>query len=214
MNLFEWSQDYAVGIRLIDNDHRGLFETINALHEAVQQESGEAEIGNTLNALIRYVQEHFTREEHLMEEYGYPDFDNHKKTHRTFTRQVFAMQKVFEADNELVDLVKMVEFLRGWLIRHILQSDMEYVPYLLDVPLAPQHGLTTSNAMASEQPMETLEVSVPLGMGVVVERCAAILSAGGAEAEALEECAYPNSSITLDEAKVIADFILPKSLSG
>ena len=39
MNLFEWSQDYAVGIRLIDNDHRGLFETINALHEAVQQES-------------------------------------------------------------------------------------------------------------------------------------------------------------------------------
>ena len=62
MNLFEWSQDYAVGIRLIDNDHRGLFETINALHEAVQQESGEAEIGNTLNALIRYVQEHFTRE--------------------------------------------------------------------------------------------------------------------------------------------------------
>jgi hemerythrin len=213
MTLLEWSEEYSVGIRLIDNDHRGLFETIGGLQDAIEQQRGEVVVGNTLDALIRYVQEHFSREERLMEEYGYPDFANHKKTHRTFARQVFAMQKVFEADNELVDLDKLVEFLRGWLMHHILQSDMEYVPYLRDGSLTGMKDSSPADNL-TEQEMETVEVSVPAGMGVVLEHCAAILCEGGDDAEALEEYVYPNSSITLDEAKVIADFISPQSKSA
>ena len=48
-----------------------------------------------------------------------------------------------------------------------------------------------------------------LSKAAVVERCATILTAGGAEAEALEECANPISAMTLGEAKTIADFVLP-----
>ena len=48
-----------------------------------------------------------------------------------------------------------------------------------------------------------------VGKAVMVERCAKILTAGGVEAEALEECASPIAAMTLDEAKSIADFVSP-----
>ena len=58
--------------------------------------------------------------------------------------------------------------------------------------------------------METVQVMVPVGKAAVVERCATILTAGGAEAEALEECANPISAMTLGEAKTIADLLRQK----
>ena len=42
----------------------------------------------------------------------------------------------------------------------------------------------------------------------MVERCATILTVGGAEAEALEECANLIYAMTLGETKTIADFVL------
>ncbi len=212
MTQFEWSSGFSVGNRLIDTDHRGLFEAMNELHDAVEHRRGEAEIGHTITYLIRYVREHFEREERLMRECGYPEFAEHKNEHRKLTRQVFAVQKLYEADHNLVDLEKLVEFLRGWLIRHVLGSDMDYAPYLKDSTLAAAvespKGCGAPDAAEVEQAMETVQVMVPVGKAAVVERCATILTAGGAEAEALEECANPISAMTLGEAKTIADFVL------
>ncbi len=212
MSRFDWSNPYYVGIRPIDNDHRGLFQAMDDLQDAVEHRRGEAEISHTITYLVRYVQEHFEREERLMREYGYPKFAEHKNEHRKLTRQVFAVQKLYEADHNLVDLEKLVEFLRGWLIRHVLGSDMDYAPYLKDSTLAAAvespKGCGAPDTAEVEQAMETVQVMVPVGKAAVVERCATILTAGGAEAEALEECANPISAMTLGEAKTIADFVL------
>jgi hemerythrin len=217
MSRFEWSNPYSnpyyVGIRPIDNDHRGLFEAMDDLQDAVEHRRGEAEISHTITYLVRYVQEHFEREERLMREYGYPKFTEHKNEHRKLTRQVFAIQKLYETDHSWVDLEKVVEFLRGWLRGHILGSDMEYVPYLNDstmaaaVPTSKNGG--APDAAEAEQAMETVQVMVPVGKAAVVERCATILTAGGGEAEALEDSTDPIPDMTLGEAKSIAEFVLP-----
>jgi hemerythrin len=213
MTRFEWSDEYSVGIRMIDYDHRGLFEVMNDLQDAVEHRHGDAEIGHTITYLVRYVQAHFEREERLMGEYGYPHLADHKNNHRKLAREVFAVQKLYETDHNLVDLGKLIEFLRGWLIRHILGTDMDYAPYLRGskpaAAVKPQIGCVASDTTEVEQAMETVQVTVPVGKAVVVERCAKILTAGGVEAEALEECASPTSAMTLDEAKTIADFVLP-----
>ena len=212
MTRYEWSEEFSVGLRLIDNDHRGLFDAMNDLQDAVEHRRGEAEIGHTITYLIRYVQEHFEREERLMREYGYPEVAEHKNKHRKLNRQMFAVQKLYEADHNLVDLEKLVEFLRGWLIRHVLGSDMDYAPYLKDSTLAAaaesRKDRGAPDATEGEQTMETVQVTVPVGKAAVVERYATILTAGGGEAEALEESANPNSAMTLGEAKTIADFVL------
>lgn len=212
MTRFEWSDEYSVGIRLIDNDHRGLFDVMNDLQDAVEHRRGEAEVGHTITYLIRYVQEHFEREERLMREGGYPEVAGHTNKHRKLARQVFAVQKLYEADHKLVDLEKLVEFLRGWLIRHILGDDMEYVPYLRGGTLAAlakfRKECGAPDATKGGQAMETVQVKVPVGKAAVVKRCATILTAGGSEAEALEECANPIYAMTLGEAKTIADFVL------
>ena len=54
MAFLEWSDEYKVNIRVIDNEHRALFAMVNALHEAVQKGTAEAAIAATLDAFMMH----------------------------------------------------------------------------------------------------------------------------------------------------------------
>lgn len=51
MTFLPSSDDYKVNIRVIDNEHRELFDLVNTLHEEFSQGKGDRVIGSTLNAL-------------------------------------------------------------------------------------------------------------------------------------------------------------------
>jgi len=211
MPRFVWSEEYSVGIRLIDNDHRGLFDAMNDLTDAIERHGSAAEVAHTIHYLVQYVKEHFQREEGLMRDYGYPEFEEHKQKHRKLSRQVHAIQKLHDASPELVDLTKLVEFLRGWLMRHILGSDMDYAPYLKGdmVPEpAPAEEAETEAAENGMPQLARLTLQVPPDRAEVLVRCAEILRAGGSTADDLEDFASPLAAMTLDDAKKIAEFVL------
>ena len=37
MSYFPWSEEYSVHLRVIDNDHKDLVNTVNTLHEAISE---------------------------------------------------------------------------------------------------------------------------------------------------------------------------------
>ena len=71
---FTWNESYSVGNEIIDNDHRGLFDTLNSLESAAKWPNPE-DIAVILETLINYTRNHFQREERLMRGVGYPEFD-------------------------------------------------------------------------------------------------------------------------------------------
>lgn len=95
MSYFPWSEEYSVHLRVIDNDHKDLVNTVNALHDAIREGATRGRIGHIIGNLAQYVDEHFSREEGLMEAYDYPGLARHKRIHRHLTRTVYAIRIIF-----------------------------------------------------------------------------------------------------------------------
>jgi len=130
MDYLPWSDDYRVGVAVIDDDHRMLFRLVNRLHARLQAGAGEDAVGEVLEGLADYVETHFAREERYMEECGYPDVVAHATKHRDLARTVRSLRTLYEDDPAGFPEGEILAFLKDWLTGHILKSDMDYVPYI------------------------------------------------------------------------------------
>jgi len=129
-NFLDWSDDYATGIEAIDNDHRRLFDAVNALHHSYAMYGEDADFGDLLDVLSVYVDRHFAREEELMLGLGYPDFESHRIGHQELATTVHEYAKLHRTNPGGISRKEMLSFLGNWLTGHILGSDMDYVPYI------------------------------------------------------------------------------------
>jgi hemerythrin-like metal-binding protein len=135
MELFvEWEDKYSVGIEKIDNQHKKLIEIINRLYYS-RGNRPHTVLGKTIQELIEYTKTHFTDEERLMRENGYPDYQAHKKRHEAFIEEVKKFNTEYQkVDDDLLEdyslITDVLFFLKTWLCDHILVVDKEYCPFL------------------------------------------------------------------------------------
>tara|TARA_R110002095_G_scaffold14856_11_gene18715 strand:+ start:137 stop:535 length:399 start_codon:yes stop_codon:yes gene_type:complete len=125
MELIEWKEEYSVGHPLLDQQHQGLIQLINQLTKAA--DSGGM-IAYIFDELDHYVKEHFRFEEQLLRQAGYAEFEAHKAQHRAFEQWLRAVRQSFSVGGQSALLLaeSVNAYLRGWLINHILKSDMDY----------------------------------------------------------------------------------------
>ena len=127
--LFPWSDIYSVKIGIIDSQHKNLVGLVNALHQAMVSGHGKEELGKILASLVKYTQVHFKTEENLMESHKYPDYSQHKAAHEQLTKTVLDFQAKFQR-SEVGLTIEVMQFLKNWLGKHILETDKKYSPYL------------------------------------------------------------------------------------
>jgi len=82
-----------------------------------------------LNDLIDYTKYHFSREEKIMQDHNYPDFEDHKQQHDKMVAQVTKFIDEYRIDKTRT-IDNVTQFLKSWLINHINGSDQKYRPYL------------------------------------------------------------------------------------
>jgi hemerythrin len=128
MEPITWTEDFSVGVARLDMQHKRLIQMINRLIEAPQTKTGSETISDLLNAMTNYAQEHFEAEERLMQQYNYPNLEEHLTQHHGFRRKAadLCMAEI-EEDGTVPE--SMLEYLRDWLVQHILKSDMVYKPF-------------------------------------------------------------------------------------
>lgn len=214
-DFFPWSKKYKVGVRLIDIDHKNLFEIINTLHAGIVRGLTSRQLSVAITGLVRYVDEHFEREENLMREYFYPGLLKHREIHRDLIRTVYAIRKIQISQPASIDQDKLMRFLRDWLANHILVSDLDYLPYLHgEVPRTDKHGGSAGGEAPADASAETevelksVSLKVPVQSAEVLHRCALLLRRGGDEAQAIMEITDPISSMTQEEARQICAAVL------
>ena len=127
--LFPWKDAYSVDIGIVDSQHKILLDLINELHQAMLSGTGKEQLSKVLSKLIKYTQGHFHAEEEIMQSKQYPDFANHKVEHDRFTQTILDFQHKFQK-NELGLTIELMNFLKDWLIKHIMGSDKRYAPFL------------------------------------------------------------------------------------
>ena len=125
MSYFDWTPDLDTHIELVDEQHKILVRCINELHEANQRKDFEAE-GEIIEDLIRYTVEHFSDEEKLMDDAGYPLGKQHKQIHQRFVDKVREIQQKQREGEDIGQ--ELLGILHNWLFTHISHHDKGFIP--------------------------------------------------------------------------------------
>ena len=120
--MFQWTTDYAVGVRQIDEEHQRLFALAEQMHRAMLEGKGKAILEDLLARLVNYTCCHFSHEEQLMERIRYPGYRQHQQQHEDLRSRVRAMQDR-SASGEVTMTIQVMQFLMEWLKRHTTGSD-------------------------------------------------------------------------------------------
>lgn len=128
--FLEWSDDYLTNIGPIDADHRKLFKAVNDLYDSFATDDADAGFAELFEMLAEYVDVHFSREEELMRGIGYPNLEEHLIGHQELATTIHEYAKIYRSDPGAISRKEVLKFLGNWLSKHILGSDMAYVPYI------------------------------------------------------------------------------------
>ena len=127
--MVKWSKRYAVGIPVVDDQHKEFFRLIGELSDAVLKNE-ELDCRYLMARLEVYSLYHFTSEEHLMQKYQYPDIDKQIREHKIFRARILSLKEKCNESGELEAHKMLLEFLENWLKNHIIEMDRKYAPYL------------------------------------------------------------------------------------
>ena len=130
MVLMEWQDCYSLGIVAIDLQHRVLMDMTNRLHKAALGEKNGDNVEYAMNELLTYVEFHFSFEERLMAECGYPSLIEHRDSHRGLLAEFRALQADINGGGLALN-DRVMNFLQGWLTHHIVSSDRHFPPLAL-----------------------------------------------------------------------------------
>ena len=148
-----WSNSYSMGVKLIDDQHKGLIDFVNDLfNNASGNEKRErAYFTEVIQQAVQYIKEHFQAEERLMIGTKFPGYADHKKVHDEFTLTVVKSVKDFEAGKRLV-LEKFAYFLKDWILTHIAVMDRQYADYFKKIATRKANGkLSITKADVSQE---------------------------------------------------------------
>ncbi|HCY86765.1 MAG TPA: hypothetical protein DHV36_16670 [Desulfobacteraceae bacterium] len=128
MPIIEWTQDFSIGNDELDDQHKQWLDIYNKAHDRMMDpdEINFAKTGiEALKEMKAYGEFHFSKEEAVMSEAGFPKFELHRKMHRAFSNEIDGMMKDLEAGTHVLnsEVIKRIE---NWLRHHILKEDMKF----------------------------------------------------------------------------------------
>ncbi len=130
MALITWGDNYSVKIAGIDAQHQKLVKLINELHDAMRMAKGNEILGKIITELVDYTVFHFSFEEKLMSEAKYPGLAKHRIEHDSLKTKVRKIKSDFDSGKTVIS-IEVMQFLKDWLVNHIMHSDKEYSPFLV-----------------------------------------------------------------------------------
>jgi len=140
-NHVSWSNTYSMGVKLIDDQHKGLVDFVNDLfnHSNGNEKEEREYFGAVIQQAVQYIKEHFQSEEKLMIGTKFPGYAEHKRVHDEFTLTVIKSVKDFEAGKRLV-LEKFAYFLKDWVLTHVGVMDKQYADYFRKIATRKEDG--------------------------------------------------------------------------
>ncbi|QQO08565.1 bacteriohemerythrin [Breznakiella homolactica] len=129
--LVTWSSTFSVGIKIIDDQHKGLLDLTNDLfNHCIGDEEAEREyFKKVVKQLVDYVKLHFSTEEVIMREMKFAGLPDHKREHDAFVLKVVQQVKDFNEGKKFA-LPAFTKFLKNWVLTHIAISDKQYFEHL------------------------------------------------------------------------------------
>ena len=129
-NKIVWNDNFVVGIKQIDDQHKELLNITNELFDACTTGNDEAAVSfiNTIRMMVNHTKEIFTHEEDLFELTAYTEKAAHKAQHREFMKNIVEHQKKFQSGVRYAPN-SLARFLAEWISSHIAIDDKKFGIY-------------------------------------------------------------------------------------
>jgi len=134
MEQITWAPSFSVGNEKLDEQHKRLIQIINRLIVESQAVIKSEAVSDLLSEMMNYAQEHFTTEEELLRQHSYPHLEEHIAEHQAFQDKIVDFRSAIMLNVEDIP-ESMLQYLRNWLMEHILKSDMAYKFFFLEQKL-------------------------------------------------------------------------------
>ncbi|MFA6354365.1 MAG: bacteriohemerythrin [Candidatus Paceibacterota bacterium] len=133
MEKFIWKDEYSVGIKLLDEQHKDFFSITNSIIDLLDREDVKKEdLVAMLHNLEAHGFEHLKTEEGYFDTFNYPHAPDHIKEHDFFRKRIDHYNSELEKPD--VDTKKLadeiVTYGVHWLSDHILLMDKHYTVFL------------------------------------------------------------------------------------
>jgi hemerythrin-like metal-binding protein len=130
-----WNESLMTGVPEIDEQHMILVHTLNQAAEKLSRDAGLEVLEPITRDLLSYALYHFDTEEDLMQHYGYDaavheDAKLHLEQHRSFSAKVVTVRENLKL-GILIPPNDLIEFLNGWLVNHILNTDKRLASFII-----------------------------------------------------------------------------------
>jgi hemerythrin-like metal-binding protein len=129
---FKWKNDFSVGIKEMDDQHKVFFDILNRMGEVAGGNKGMEVVGPVLRELYEYSRHHFAEEENWLRIIGFPGLQYQIMQHQFFISQVTDLQDRYSKGDANIP-ISTLEFLRDWLLSHILEKDKKYGTFMHEV---------------------------------------------------------------------------------
>ncbi|MCL2043334.1 MAG: bacteriohemerythrin [Treponema sp.] len=148
-DLITWSSTFSVGVKLIDDQHKGLLDLVNDMfNHATGNEAEEREyFASIIQQAVQYVKVHFSTEEKIMLHTKFPGYAEHKKTHDSFVLTLVENIEKYNAGRRLI-LSDFTKFLKEWILTHVAIMDKMYFSHFKSIATRQDDGklhIDTSN---------------------------------------------------------------------
>ena len=116
-----------IGIEIIDTQHQQLFDIMNKLYIASEEDQELETIIGLFEELKDYTKYHFTEEEIYFSKHPQDEIKRHKELHQFFIKKLDgSIQQCIRIGALSLELLF---FLNDWLVEHIQVEDQKYVKY-------------------------------------------------------------------------------------
>ena len=142
-----WTDKFACGIKLIDDQHKGLVDLVNDMfRHATGNEAQERDYFNkVIQEAVKYVKVHFSNEEKIMLATKFAGYAEHKKAHDSFVLAVVDNIRDYESGKRHT-LSSFTRFLRDWILSHVALMDKQYFDYFKKIATRKADGKLSINA--------------------------------------------------------------------
>lgn len=118
------------GNRIIDNEHRQLFQIADRLLNACNNGTAMSQLGPVIQFLLKHVTEHFQHEEHLLEQVEYPELEEHRAFHAKYQEDLRKLLLQFPSSGPTVSDVVNLYGQIAVLIDHVKVDDKRMCAFL------------------------------------------------------------------------------------
>ena len=127
-----FDESLYTGDERIDAQHQELISRVNRLLESCEQGTEKLTAVKTLDFLMDYTDYHFSEEEALQENAGYPHYEAHKKLHEEFRRSEHELREMLEEEEGPTDafVAAVNKNITDWLVNHIRKCDTDVASFI------------------------------------------------------------------------------------